>query len=96
MPLSLCVHISFAFPLSSLGLGRLMLWSLGSSRGPLSRVDIGLSSNISVSLSSSSSAMSVDSSPSGVGVEDFFGAYQEADSLKTTSRLVRACRVIGL
>ena len=81
-------------PLSDFGLGRDVFSSRGGSCGPISSVDLGLS--ICGGLGRvSSSELTLNSSSigsDGVGL----GLYQDADSSKTTSRLILTARVEGL
>ena len=80
-----------ALPLSIFGLGRDVL---GGSRGPLNRVKIGLSPNVSLSRLSSSVSMSNSVSIGSDGVEST--VYQDVDSSNMKSLLTRTVLVEGL
>ena len=84
----------FPLPLSNVGLGRGVFSSRGGSCGPISSVELGLSFGGGLGRVSSSELAFNSSSIGSDGVAS--GLYQDADSSKTTSRLIRIARVEGL
>ena len=85
-----------AFPFSYFKLGRNVCWSLDDSWGPLSLVEIGLSSNMCRNRSSSSNSRSDEFGLREVGVEIVSSSYQDANSSKTMSWPTRTFWVDGL
>ena len=81
-------------PLSNIGLGYDEISSRGGSFGPISSVELGSSFGGGLGRISSSDLAFNSSSIGSDGVAS--GLYQDAESSKTTSQLIRTARVEGL